>query len=381
MDYPYIVNYFTMLILAYYYWKKPNAQLVKWAFAIEFVFFAFRAPVVGADTLNYIRYLDGEQSFYNYDSRELEPGFLIYRQILVWLHCNSFFCMIINTIVSCFPIYLMIKKYSNNVPFTLAMFSILNVFYVYFCGLRQIIGLSILFMGLLYVLDDRRKKWLVFVICAILGYTFHTSIVIYTVILVIAYFVKFKSRNMIIMAISVSALVGIILKSFNVMDVFDLFLRLNIGATERIEHYMEEGQDVNEITSVFISIRPSLISIGVYTMMEKNKLNHLFSKIYAVGIILGNLFISVPMINRFTGGLLIFGPIVMTWVFGEKYYFVAKYRQKVNIVVLLFLLYFSQMYVKNNLNANIDLLSSSRMHPYQFFWEDYKNHPSIKYFK
>lgn len=39
------------------------------------------------------------------------------------------------------------------------------------------------------------------------------------------------------------------------------------------------------------------------------------------------------------------------------------------------------MYVKNNMNSVIDLTSAARMHPYQFIWEDYSNHPSIKYFK
>lgn len=32
MDYPYILNYFILLILAYLYWKKPDPKLVKWAF-------------------------------------------------------------------------------------------------------------------------------------------------------------------------------------------------------------------------------------------------------------------------------------------------------------------------------------------------------------
>ena len=59
MDYPYILNYLVMLFLAYLYWKRPDPKLIKWAFVIEFIFIAFRAPVVGADTWDYVRYLDG----------------------------------------------------------------------------------------------------------------------------------------------------------------------------------------------------------------------------------------------------------------------------------------------------------------------------------
>lgn len=77
--------------------EKPDPKLVKWAFFLEFVFIAFRAPVVGADTWNYVRYLDGERNFYNYDPRPLEAGFVIYRQVLLALHPNRFVVMLVNS--------------------------------------------------------------------------------------------------------------------------------------------------------------------------------------------------------------------------------------------------------------------------------------------
>ena len=73
--------------MAYSYWHKPNNKIVVWAFVLEFVFIAFRAPVVGADTWNYVRYLDGERNFYNYDSRALENGFIIYKDVMHFLKC------------------------------------------------------------------------------------------------------------------------------------------------------------------------------------------------------------------------------------------------------------------------------------------------------
>lgn len=381
MDYPYVLNYFIMIILAYLYWKKPDPKLMKWAFALEFVFIALRAPVVGADTWDYVRYLDGERNFYNYDSRELESGFLIYRQLLVSLNPNRLVVMLVNSFLSCYPIYMLIKKYSYNVPLTLAMLPIFNVYYVYFCGLRQILGLAILFMGVLYVLDDKKKKWYVFALCMILGYEFHTSIAIYSFIFVVSYFIRFKSRILLLSALVISALIGIVLQSFNVMEAFNFFLSLNVDATSRIDNYMQEGQDLNEITSVFISLRPTIIAIFMFAFMDKAKLNNWLSLIYVTGVILGNLFISVPMVNRLTGGLVVLGPIVFTWIFAEDYRNSVRLKKYTNIAVVIFLLYFSQMYYKNNLNSVIDLTSASRMHPYQFIWEDYSDHPSIKYFK
>lgn len=381
MDYPYILNYFILLILAYLYWKKPDPKLVKWAFFLEFVFIAFRAPVVGADTWNYVRYLDGERNFYNYDPRPLEAGFVIYRQVLLALQPNRFVVMLVNSFLSCYPLYLIIKRYSNNVPLTLAMLSIFNFYYVYFCGLRQILGFAILLMGLIYVLDEKKKKWLVFVLCAALGYSFHTTIVVYAAIFLAAYFMRFKSRTILISSVVISAVFGIVLQSFNIMDAFNFFLSMNVEATERIEGYMQDNSDVNEIASIFISLRPTIIAVFIYALMDKEKLNHWISVIYALGIIIGNLFISVPMINRLTGCFTIFGVVAFSWILGNNYLSSFKQRRVTNLALVIFLFYFSQMYVKNNMDSVIDLTSSARMHPYQFIWEDYSNHPSIKYFK
>lgn len=381
MDYPYILNYFILLIFAYLYWKKPDPKLVKWAFFLEFVFIAFRAPVVGADTWNYVRYLDGERNFYNYDPRPLEAGFVIYRQVLLAFHPNRFVVMLVNSFLSCYPLYLVIKKYSNNVPLTLAMLSIFGFYVVYFCGLRQILGFAILLMGVIYVLDEKKKKWLVFVLCAAIGYSFHTTIVVYAAIFLVAYFMRFKSRTILISSVIISAVFGIVLQSFNVMDAFNFFLSMNFEATERIENYMQDNGEINEITSIFKSLRPTIIAVFIYSLMDKEKINHWFSVIYALGIIIGNLFISVPMIIRLTGCFTIFGVVAFSWILGNDYLASFKQRKMRNLAFLIFLLYFSQMYVKDNLNSAIDLTAAGRMHPYQFIWEDYKNHPSIKYFK
>lgn len=381
MDYPYILNYFILLILAYLYWKKPDPKLVNWAFFLEFVFIAFRAPVVGADTWDYVRYLDGERNFYNYDPRPLETGFVIYRQVLLTLHPNRFVVMLVNSFLSCYPLYIIIKRYSNNVPLTLAMLSIFNFYVVYFCGLRQILGFAILLMGLIYVLDEKKKKWLVFVICAALGYSFHTTIVVYAAIFLAAYFLRFKSRTILISSVIISAVFGIVLQSFSIMDAFNFFLSMNFEATERIENYMQGNSDVDEITSIFINLRPTIIAVLIYALMDKEKLNHWFSVIYALGIIIGNLFISVPMIGRLTGCFTIFGVVAFSWILGKDYLASFKKRKVTNLALVFFLLYFSQMLVKSNIDSAIDLISSARMHPYQFIWEDYSNHPSIKYFK
>lgn len=385
MDYPYILNFFLMLLLAYLYWKKPEQKYVKWAFALQFCFFALRAPVVAGDMWNYIRYLDGERNFYNYDSRELEMGFQVYRQILSSLHVGRFGCMLINSFLICFPVYLLIKKYSSNPPLSLALVTILGLYTLYFCALRQILGLAILFMCVLYVIEDNhprsnKRKIAVYALGSFIGYTFHTSVIIYAILFVVSYFLRhLMTKRVLVVGVVLSALIGVILERFNVGQAFDFFLTLNFGATERIQGYLE-SEETREVSSILHVLRPSAVAIVAFAFIEKRKGTHPFTFIYFLGVILGNLFISVPMVNRFTQGMTIFGIIVFTWIFNERYKQVYNYRKIVNIVLLAFFLYYSQSIIKNNAYSNIDLTAASRMHPYQFIWEDYSDHPSIKYY-
>ena len=246
-------------------------------------------------------------------------------------------------------------------------------------GLRQVLALAILILAMLYVYDEKKRKWTVFVLLSFVAWNFHTSAAVYAAIFVAAYFIKFKSRIVLISAVAISAVMGIVLQSFNVFDAFNFFLNLNVSATERIEGYLQEGGETREIESIIMSLRPSLIAIGVFMFIDKEKLNHWFSVLYAVQLIIANLFISVPMISRLTGGFVVFGAIVFTWVLGNDYYLRIKQRQLVNKILILFFLYFGQSLVKDNLESNIDFTSSGRMHPYYFIWEDYSDHPSIKY--
>lgn len=378
MDFPYVIHYFLLLLLAYMYWKRPDTKYVRWAFLIEFVFIAFRAPVVGADTWNYVRYLDGERNFYNADNRELETGFLIYRQVLVALQGSRFVYMLINSFLTCYPIYLLMKKYSLNVPLSLAMASIFDLYVSYFCALRQLLGLAILVLCILYVLKNGKYRWVIYCLGTFLGWTFHVTIVIYSVLFVCAYFLKKINRKIALICIIGSAIIGIVLHSFDVGQIFDFYLSMNLSMTERIQLYLEK-EETNVLTSIFQNLRPSVIAVLIFVLIDKNKVNHWFSVIYLLGVVIGNLFISVPMIHRITIGFIVFGPIVFSWIFSSKYYSMAEYRKKVNIILLLFFLYFSQAYIKNNLISNIDLTNSGRMHPYQFIWENYSQHPSIKY--
>ncbi len=379
MDYPYILNYFILLVLAYLYWKKPDPRLVKWAFVLEFIFIALRAPVVGADTWNYVRYLDGERNFYIFKTEDdLDPAFMIYRNIVSSWHAPRVLYMVLNTLLSCIPVYILIKRYSFNPILSLFLLPVLNIYYLYFCGLRQIIGFGLLILGLMFVLEKRKKAVPIAITLAVLGFFFHKTIIIYVLVFLLAYLMQIKNRSIPIILVVISATVGIVLQAFNILDFFNFFINYNLLLEDRYEMYIMD--DSKTVSSSLLSFLPSILVIISFCAMEKRKLNHIFTKIYLLGVVIGNLFVSMPQINRLCVAFYIFGLVVFSWIWNEHLKCNIQLQKYVNITLLLLLLWFTQAYIRNNIYSNIDLQAADRMHPYQFFWEDYRNHPSIKYF-
>lgn len=182
MDYPYIILYIILLFLVYKYIRTKKQEYASVSLLVAFVFIAFRAPVVGADTWDYIRFLTGERNFYNADEREMEILSKGYREIICSITSSRTLVMLINCLFTLSPLYLLFKKYSSNQPLSVVTFFLFEVYIVYFVALRQMIGYAVLLLGFMYYLDEqhkRRWKWLVLLGCSYIGYLFHTSIVIF----------------------------------------------------------------------------------------------------------------------------------------------------------------------------------------------------------
>ena len=84
------------------------------------------------------------------------------------------------------------------------------------------------------------------------------------------------------------------------------------------------------------------------------------------------------MIHRIVPPLIMFGSILVTWCFDREYYIKLQKRKTINIILVLMLLYLTRANINDCINY--DVYNSGRMHPYYFFFQDYNDHPSIKYF-
>lgn len=380
MDFPYVILIASLLFLSFMEWRHPkfSNSYFKVACWIVFIFIAFRAPVIGGDTWNYYRYAMGIRNFYNRDQRDLE---ILYE----WY--NSFFrnyCRIgvvwmsVNTLIIFSPICYMLWKYVKYKTFGVVSFFLFVYYFDFVAALRQMLSLSIILWGVIYVLENRKWKLPVYVAMCAVAYFMHTTAVVIGSLFLVAYIVPLKSRLVAFGAIVVSAVVGIILEKFSVVDAFTFFLSMDVNLIERVEGYFE-SDTFNEMSPFRFALRRALLGIVAFAFIDKEKINHWFSKNFLVGIILYNLFWSAYEINRMVVSNQLFTIMVLPWIFEGKAYLRAKTRQYINIIMLFILLYFTQSFVKGQIYS--DLTSAERMHPYYFFFQDYHTHPSIRYFK
>ena len=380
VDYPYILLYCILMFLAYKYWYTKDEKFAKWGIGFAFVFIAFRAPVVGADTWDYVRYLTGERNFYNNDIRDLEVGFLVYHNILSSIHPSRMIVMLLNSIISLAPVYYLLRKYSNNIPLSILTFFIFDFYIVFFVGLRQVIGLSFLLWGYIFYLDTNKslsKKIVVYLFASAIGFYFHTSTIIYSIIFAGVLFIPLSSRKSYLIIIITSLVMGVFLKALSITDIFDAYLRIGFDATERIDNYLLNFEENTE-QQINTIIRLSIIGCFVYGYMDEAQLKHPFSKIFLVAIVFYNLFYTVPMIHRLIQPISLFGCFIITWTSGELLYNKDRKSSIYKFLLILLLLYFFRSQCIQC--ADWSPYNSGRLHPYYFIFEDYMDHPSVTIF-
>lgn len=370
-----------LLILLFLAFSKGNREKkFIWAVWITFLFLGLRACVVGADTYNYTRGFLG-QNFYKGEDIEPLYNILYVRTLSMILQKKEFF-ILANTFFSLFPLYLLIKKYSLNKSLSILWFFIFDIYYSYFVALRQILAISILILGVIYLNESRRYKWPVFTLCSLIAYGFHTSSLIASFIFLIVYFVKIESRKNILILIIASALFGIILQAFQFQEIFNLYLSMNSDlTTDRLNEYMINAEhilNVSQTSGYIYLLRYSWLGLFIFYFIDEERLNHWFSKVFLCSIILYNLFYNVDMIARINLSFYLMSIVVITWAFGDRYNLKIKRHKIFKIIPFLVFLWFVQAYIRSHINY--DLNNADRMHPYYFFWEDYHTHPSITRF-
>lgn len=372
-DYPYIFLLLFLLFFAFAELVNPKQSNLYFALAcvIVFVFVAFRAPVVGADTWEYYKYAMGQQSSDYAEDNMIEPLFVLYSSFFANFCRAGLIYMVINTVLIFWPICYLLKKYTKYKVVAVLSFFILFNYIIYFVALRQLLSVSVLLLGVIYLLNEKKRKWLVFVCLAVVAFFVHKSAILIAIIFIACNMIRMEKRIMAIGLIVISAVAGVVLQSFDPMSIFNLIL--NNIYSDNLSKY--RGFMMDELTESSLSIGTFIngaIGIICFLFLDKSKLNHWFTKIFLVGIILYNLFKSVQMVDRMLFPCLLFVIFVFPWILENKEYARAPFFR---IMVAILLLAFSGRFVMKN--TSYDIHGKDKMHPYYFFFEDYHNHPSI----
>lgn len=91
----------------------------------------------------------------------------------------------------------------------------------------------------------------------------HTTAAIVAALFLFAYFIPIRLRIISIAAISVSAIIGVILGKFNVLDTFGFIASYDLNVIERISLYLE-NQELKDSLSLNIVLRTSVIALLVF---------------------------------------------------------------------------------------------------------------------
>ena len=381
MDYPYIILMALLLCLfAYSIYYRSHGKYCGYVSAVAvFLFIALRAPVVGGDTIDYVRFVEGssESSYLYmehverlYKTYNLFMSFLLFKQGSLFIFVHTFLCL--------FPFYLLIKKYSCNVSLSCLLFMIMGLYINYMAAFRQILGMGILFFGMWYFMENKRWKWSVLVGSGVLGYFMHSSIFVTSFLYLACYFIRYKTKIVPYTAIIVSALVGRLLKLFNVQDALNL-LAVNLSSVSelnRMNFYLGWSLYEDDDVGLLRLISSSLIGLAFFYMMTEKQATHWFARILLLGIVINNLFVGVKMLDRLLLPLMMFATICYTWMFNSRYILDKGYRKSCQLLLVLCIAYMSQSYYKQN--TNYDTEGAMLLHPYYFFWQDYGDHPALR---
>lgn len=373
-------HFYSALVIFYLFlvivsWNRSNqfdTRVFNFSFLTLVVVVAFKAPVIGGDTWNYYRYFEGIRNYYSSDSREFEPLFVFYQEILQVLFLkNGILFLATTSVLSFLPIYKFINKYSSRKVLSILLFFLFVHYEIYFAALRQMMGFTLLFLGVCCVLEKKKWKWFLYIILSILAYYMHTSMLLFSFVYLLLYFIKISNRYLVLGIIVLTFIVGVILKELDIIRLLEAYSMMEFGAIERIDGYFDESA-FDEVGFSLKLIKPTLIGFFIFLFLDKIRINHWFSKIVLVNVIICNLLVDFHELLRISIGFELFSIIVFTWICERKRNYSIIHRASVFLILFIFVITF----LKNDWEFNPR--SDSRMKPYYFFFQDYSDHPSIK---
>lgn len=132
-----------------------------------------------------------------------EPGYIILNILLSYITENRYIFIFIYTLIIYTLLFISLKRYAHNYPLTLAIFLGLWFFFT-FTYLRQVLGATIAWLGIVYIIE--RKFWK-FLLVFLIALSIHKSAIIFFPI----YFIPIKKypARIVLLVMAIALLIGL----------------------------------------------------------------------------------------------------------------------------------------------------------------------------
>lgn len=254
------------------------------------------------------------------------------------MNINFFIC----SVLSFFPLYLAIKNSEYKV---LKIFIYLNIFWIpyTFNGMRQGIAMSIFFL-----IISKKNNFLINLILVIIAYGYHKSIILISILYLVAKIVSKKINIKVLNQITlIFAFVGIILSKYCIKFLEDFIPKLKYFS-ENFSNYSVKG----------ICLRFVIFFIFIYlTKYIKGKKMKDIYVFYCIGLIL-YCFLSAQYL--FSTRINMFVRIVELYLIGKAILHIKSLKKKI-IIFLFFSVVYGSVYIKE---IYMEENSPYRINPY-----------------
>lgn len=297
---------------------KHNNIPTKLLFGIMFLLCALRGSSVGKDTENYLN------GYNNGFTERIEYGFqfLISACKMCGLDFQLFVALF--ALLSIYPLYIVFRKESVNVAFSLLIFfSFSNYFYPEtFNTIRATTAVAFFLLSLLSYHQNQFKKYVLFSIVAIL---FHNSAIVAVLLSRIVFMIEKISLKSTFELVVFSFILGISFKLEFSEQLDSLSSWMGQFSGETSGYYARHLSFVEESNYNLIGTLSSILPFSILSLLCYNEENggNIYYKLFIIGVVLSNIFVSVTLSYRitmyFTVFICIILPNTLSKVCGLKY--------------------------------------------------------------
>lgn len=316
---------------------------------------ALRGVEVGIDTEHYY------ESFYSGTERYVELGYWLFRQISLCFSNSFQVFLTLYAIAAIVPLFYTLKRDSWNISFSLLIYlTFSNFFYPEtFNTIRATASIGLFLLALSFFVRHKKCRALA---AAFISVIFHNSAVIAIFIAIVTMSIRELPRKIAYVSLLCSLVCGFMLEYSFAEYAEMLALWMSNMTGEGVEYYSRyvtsfEETDFNMVGTLSIMLPFTLFALLLYNEENAKKLMY---KLFLVGTILSNIFISVTLIYRITMFFTVL--IIILLPNTIKRYSDVKSKYLLSLTAFMLLWYVYKLFFTTSDNM-------AGILPYKFFFE------------